>query len=279
MSEESRDREMKSVGVEWTAPPPAEEFHSRVLKAFEREFVKPPIRRKPWWRLLPDSFGMRAAVGIAMASCVFLVAAIWTIPKVFGADAPPVGTPWTVDSEFIRYADDGSYAVEMYSTSYQGNSNGEVMLSRSMPGNPVATALARSLDVVGPAWSRFIIPFTIDSATLAKLKQARGSGISVITGCTFGCIAVDHSGWQKVSSGSGEGCIAGEIVDRETILNHPTVAIRRRWTEHGRMTLWMAPDLHCFALRVTYETQLPDGTFHLVSAKRAVKITSTGQGG
>lgn len=278
MSEELRDPELKSLGGEWSAPPPAEDFHSKVLKAFEREFVKAPASRKAWWRLWPDSFmpsgSVRAVAGVALASSVFLVAAIWTIPKVFGADAPPAGTPWTVDSEFIRYADDGSYAVEMYSTSYQMNSS-EVMLSRSMPTNPLATAVARSVDAVSPGWLRFFTRFTVDPNTLAMLKQARSEGTSFITGCTPGCIFLEHVGWQKAPAS----CIVGEVVDRETILNHPTVAIRRPWMGRGRMTLWMAPDLRCFALRVTYEDQGSDGTFHLVRAKRAVRITSTGQGG
>ena len=45
------------------------------------------------------------------------------------------------------------------------------------------------------------------------------------------------------------------------------------WAEHGRMTLWLAPDLGCFALKVTYEEQRPDGTFHLVNAKQGLKVT------
>ncbi len=70
---------------------------------------------------------------------------------------------------------------------------------------------------------------------------------------------------------SGE-CIDGPIVDRETILNYPTAAVRRRWTEHGRTTLWMASDLDRFALRVTYEEQRPDGTFRIARAKHALRV-------
>jgi hypothetical protein len=39
------------------------------------------------------------------------------------------------------------------------------------------------------------------------------------------------------------------------------------------MTLWTAPDLGCFALRITIEERRPDGTFRLVSAKQALKVT------
>ena len=39
------------------------------------------------------------------------------------------------------------------------------------------------------------------------------------------------------------------------------------------MTLSMAPDLSCFALRATVEMQLEDGRWNLVSEKKAVKVT------
>jgi hypothetical protein len=56
------------------------------------------------------------------------------------------------------------------------------------------------------------------------------------------------------------------------ILNYPTEAVRERWTEHGRQTLWMAPELGCFALKITKEEERPDGTFHLAFAKQALKV-------
>ena len=50
MSEEHRDPDLQALGVEWQAPPPSPELHSRTLAAFEAEFG-----RAPWWRpwLLP----------------------------------------------------------------------------------------------------------------------------------------------------------------------------------------------------------------------------------
>ena len=104
-----------------------------------------------------------------------------------------------------------------------------------------------------------------------QFEELRRSGpqfLGFIAGCGAGCLLVEHYFLPKTASG----CIAGPIVARETILNYPTVAARQRWTEHERMTVWMAPDLACFALKVTYEEQRPDGAFHLVGAKRAVKV-------
>jgi hypothetical protein len=39
-----------------------------------------------------------------------------------------------------------------------------------------------------------------------------------------------------------------------------------------RMTWWMAPELGCFALRITTEEKQPDGTWRLVREKRALRI-------
>jgi hypothetical protein len=38
------------------------------------------------------------------------------------------------------------------------------------------------------------------------------------------------------------------------------------------MTLWMSPNLGCFALRITLEARRPDGTFRLVSERRALRV-------
>ena len=38
------------------------------------------------------------------------------------------------------------------------------------------------------------------------------------------------------------------------------------------MTVWTAPALGCFALKITLEAERPDGTFHLAFAKQALKV-------
>jgi len=271
MTEERHDPELKSVVAEWTAPPPAADFHSRVLNAFDRRFG-----RIPWWRRWLAAFvpGTRKSLlaGTIAVAGVFLLVVTQAFPQMLGLGSPPARIPWTVDSEFVRYAQDGSSSVEMYSRSYEVNSN-EILLKRSLPGDPFMTLIGRGLDRTLPAWGRLITPLVVDADVLKKVKQARARDRSVgfITGCNAGCLLLEHYSWAKVPAGSS-GCIDGPVIDRETILNHPTEAVRRRWTEHGRMTLWMAADLNCFALRVTYEEQRPDGTFRLTSAKQALRV-------
>jgi hypothetical protein len=63
----------------------------------------------------------------------------------------------------------------------------------------------------------------------------------------------------------------GTVVGSETILNHPTTAVQLPMRPN-RMTLWLAPDLACFALRITSETMRPDGSFRVWQMKQAVKV-------
>jgi hypothetical protein len=69
------------------------------------------------------------------------------------------------------------------------------------------------------------------------------------------------------------GCVYGPVVGHETILDHPTVAVQRRMDDRRRMMLWMAPDLGCFALRITIEEREPNGNSRLVLKKQATKVT------
>jgi hypothetical protein len=103
-------------------------------------------------------------------------------------------------------------------------------------------------------------------------KANRAKSVGVVTGCGFHCLSLDHFYFLRTTPSPTTACIEGAVVDRGTILNYPVAAVRSRWTEHGRMTLWMAHDLGCFALRSTYETEQPDGSFRLVGEKRAVKV-------
>jgi hypothetical protein len=248
------DSELDEILDKWTAPPAPPSLRERVRAGF-------PAR--PQW-----TFRWRKSLvaAVALAAAAFFLIATQASPQ------PVAPIPWTVDSEFVRYADDGSSSIEMFSTSYESNSN-EILLSRSMPGNIFKTALARAVDVVIPIHNR-LGRLMVDPKLLEQHDRAVSRGISFITGCdSYTCLALNHFGYARAPAGAGNGCIAGEIVDRATILNYPTEAVRERWTEHGRMTIWTAPALGCFALKVTQEEERPDGTFHLVAAKHALKVT------
>jgi hypothetical protein len=155
----------------------------------------------------------------------------------------------------------------------------ETILSRSAPSNPFKTAMWQAADAIAPVHNRLITRLTFDQATIDRIRRARAARaahtVGAITGCGPLCLAVDHFGFERATPGPTTGCVAGEIIGRETILNHPTAAFHQRWTEHGRMTIWMAPDLACFSLRSVYEAEQPDGSFKVVAEKKAVRVNTS----
>ncbi len=108
-----------------------------------------------------------AAVGIA-----FLILVTQAIPQTLELISPPAPPPYTVDSEYVRYADDGSQTVEMYSTSYTSQNGGEIILQRTIPEHPFGTAVGRTLDAVLRLLSRLTLPVMISSKELEKIKQS-----------------------------------------------------------------------------------------------------------
>ncbi len=176
-----------------------------------------------------------------------------------------------MDSEFVRYAVDGSSSIDMYATSYELD-GAEILTSRSIPNRPFGTALGRTLDAALPIWSRLMARLTIDPETLRRVRQAAHRSVGVVAGCNASCLTLEHYGFARAAAGPNTGCIDGTIVGHETILNYPTTAVQPRMGGNVRMTWWMAPDLGCFALRIATEKKRPDGTWRLVSEKRALRV-------
>ena len=253
------DTELDEMLNRWSVPPVPPILRQRVRAGFPARPEHRPSPRfpKPWRTL---SAGAILGVG------ALLVVVTQALPQ-------PIRPPYTVDSEFLHYADDGSSAVEMYTTSYTNQNGAEILLSRSIPGLGFGTALGRALDAALPLWARIITPLTVSPKDLERLRRsAPRRGISVITECAhWACLVVSHWGFPKAPSGAG--CVDGAVVGGETILNYPTTAVERRLGDRLKVTLWTAPDLGCFAMRIATEKQRPDGTFHLVTVKQAVKVT------
>jgi hypothetical protein len=209
-------------------------------------------------------------VGAALGAGFLLLIVTQALPQT----PPPVNIPYTVDSEFVRYADDGSPSVEMYLTSYTGQNGAEVLVSRSIPNHPFGTALGRTLDATLPAWQRLILPLTVTSAELEKMKKSRPPSVGFITGCAdWTCLLLNRYFFRRAPPAAGNDCVEGTVVGRETILNYPTTAVELREWNRSKTTVWTTPGLGCFALRMTSEAQRPDGSFHLVAVKQALRVT------
>ena len=257
------DPELDEMLNQWDAPEVPRRLRAELREQQRKRESRWPTRWMAW--LVP---GGKLFAGAAVGSVVFLVIMVQIQAS---PQAPGIHVPWTVDSELIRYADDGTSSVEMNMTSYKLDASQEVLLSRSVPGNPIKTLLGTAVEGVGGVLRRFTTPFVISPEMLEKAKKMRREhpGIGVIAGCGDGtdCLTLANYGFE-----AGNSCIAGKIVGHSVILNHQTEAVRRGWMD-GRMTVWTAPDLGCFAMRVTYEEPQSDGTFNIVRAKQAVKVT------
>ena len=144
-----------------------------------------------------------------------------------------------------------------------------------MPNHPFGTALGRTLDATLPAWQRLILPFTVSSADLERIKKSRPPSIGFITGLC----GLDVPAAQSLLFSKGGNQCRQRLPGRHGRgpRNHLELSNHRRRTPRvgagGRITVWTAPDLGCFALRITSEAQRPDGSFHLENVKQALRVT------
>jgi len=245
------DTELDEILDQWTAPEPTAALRNNV-----RAGLKPAVKRRPFggwlWR----------ASALAGVAIVLLVVGR-AFPQVLRIGPPPVRPPFTMDSESIVYDEHGGPSVDMYMTSYADNGH-EFVLSRSIPGDPLTVALWQTWDGFRQAVSRATMPFTISDDQMKRLRELRKNDVGFAIGLSSHFFRPERS---------TENCIAGPAAGRETILNYPTTAFYAPVILQHRVTLWLAPDLGCIALRVTLEAPQPDGSFRLIGKKQALKVS------
>ena len=247
----------------WKTPPIPASLRESVRAGIA---AKRPTPRRPWfpgWRWL--------AAGAAAAAVVFMIADTSALSKKAG---PP---PYRVDSEIIL--DDGTLQCpncwwkgdpranpgpqRMLMTSYN-LAGSEVILSWSAPDHPLqATFFAAKLAIDGAverAKRRFLLSSDTEAGNFAVVYSAVGQS-HVLTERT-----------TLVNSGCQSPGPPGKVLGREVMLNYPTVAAQYDFWK-ARLTVWMAPELSCFALRATVEAEQPDGSWKLVREKKALKVT------
>jgi hypothetical protein len=250
--------ELDELLDQWTAPAPSEALRERVRMRAR------PTRNWPWGK------GLAAAAVIAM---FFMVSK--ATPQ---AATPEARRPYTVLSEFVRYGSDGSPTIEMYGTSYNDQYGREIMVARQLPNRPIQDVVARILDKMSDATAplRFgLLRLSPINAELMDKSAALGPIPSVYTECVENtCIhGAAHYFLPKAAANPARECVDGPVVDRETILDYPTVAMQLPLDgNRRRRTVWMAPALGCFALKVATEKQKADGTFRLLTTKQALVV-------
>ncbi len=250
------DIELDDILNSWSAPQVPASLRERVRRAAIRPERAPWVWRKGLWGAV--------AAGLAAMLVVTTLATPQTLPAI-----PP---PYTVQSEFLQYASDGSATVGMLVTSFNDAKGREVVLSKSIPGNPAKTAILRGVE----ATLRFASPLLLRLAgvTDAQLAARRAVPFASVqcadSSCLFG---LGGYTLPAAAANPGIGCVEGAAFDRTMILGYPTAAIQVAQGERQRMTVWMAPALGCFALKIATEQRGSDGIFHLVSGKQAIGVT------
>jgi len=264
------DQELDELLNSWKAPKPGEALRESIRGGIEAQRARPPRNLFTRWRL-------------AAVAAVVILAVVVAYPTAFLARSNP---PYTVESKIVHDAGWESRGGPPWHvaapletpvmTSYNENGS-EVILSWSSPDHPVQAALWKArLAVSGMADSlidcflsiaqrfhpRFIRPADEDADAFAVVYPHNASD-----SLTIGRRA------ELVSSDCRPSFRGWEVLSPDVILSYPTTVVREGPGGDRRITLWMAPELSCFALRATIETKQRDGTWRIVSERKAVKIT------
>jgi hypothetical protein len=246
---EMNDNDLDEFLDHWLAPPPSPLLRQRVLAEFRALNHRP---RRRW------------LISVAVLGGALLALVSNAVPKTKSF----IPAAWSVDSEFFRYAPDGSSINEMNTTSYSLDGN-EIVWSRSDPRNPLEGAVFRAADVVLPAVSRAMRSGIGDPVAERQHDRALGFVVSCGGGALTRCLQIEHYFFERHPST----CISGTVIGHAMILNHSTIGIQEQLSDSLRITLWLAPDLGCFALKAGIEYRLRDGVFHIESEKRASRIS------
>ena len=154
--------------------------------------------------------------------------------------------------------------VAMVTSYNEGGS--EVLLSASIPNRTLKTILGR---IMLASWSvaegfkrRFLLDPDDEAASFAVVyisnpfdPQVLGRRDALLSS---GC---------RTSHGDAK------VIGQDVVLNYPVTVVQEPHQGGMQMaTIWMAPELSCFALRVTVHAKQTDGTWKMMIEKRAVNV-------
>lgn len=242
------DTELDQLLNVWDVAAVPASLRASVLTGFE---ARPERKRFRLGRL----FWAAAILG----AVTFLFAVTLALPQTVRLVSPSIRAPYIVDSDVVRYANDGTSSVEVQVGSYNNNGS-EIVLFEVSPS--FLTGIQLGLQSAGSVVGRLTLPFVVSSEQLEAIRST-----------AFFTAGFEHYRFGRAAALLSANCVIGPVVGHERILNHPTVAVQLIRDDRQRLRLWMAPDLGCFALRMTREERRSDGTFRLVLKKQATKVT------
>jgi hypothetical protein len=260
------ETELDELLNSWGTPAPRNSLRESIHMEVEITTRRPP-RRFLTWRM-----GVVAAVVVL---AVMLVDSNAFSKKTrryqvdsqvlyFGASNSAAGPPWFLaaepDSPIVSsYNDDGS----------------EVILGWASPDHPMITTLWKTRLVVSDTYDKFKRRFLsvvehLDPRSVAPPDTDENVFAFVYPARIDDKVALGRRAYLLLSN-CRPSFRGWEVRGQDTMLDYvTTVAIEER--QNSRLTLWMAPELSCFALRATIEAKQPDGSWVLMSEKKAIRI-------
>jgi hypothetical protein len=276
------DEDLNCLLKAWTAPRSPDSLEGRLRRAYgDRVRSRTTVlsgeagqQRKwssgVWTRWIAQFAPTAGKVAAVMAGAVVLLAVITrAFPQSLNLVVPTGAI--ILDSEFLDYKNDGSYAVSEYRTSSFRRATverdiiegGETVLASSFPGDLLRTAAG---DVLNPMRASLepIAHSMIDPLFYkpGRAEYLRALAMTVTERIRKGCTPSNM--WGRPMT----------VIGEETVLNY-TTTVSQFAPEGGnfRFTEWFAPELDCFSLRSTTEKALPDGAFQLANERRVLKVT------
>jgi hypothetical protein len=241
------DHELDEMLNRWDAPPMRESLRDEVRAQFAaapRRAVRPGMLRRMIGAAPRVRISRLALATLGAAALLF--ALVQVSPQTVRMAAPGYRIPYYAEFEFARYAADGSapYRSRIRAFPYGGH---EIIMSvRELDDSPlnafrgIASSIRTQLILAAP------------SLVLPKEPP------------------MSEPAWFPAFVRSG--CSNGKVVGHETIAGHLTTVTESVSPGH-RVRVWMAPDLACFALKLTNEVQEPNGIYRLTLRKEAIKVT------
>jgi len=241
------DTELTEMLDQWKAPAMRASLREDLLAGFassERANRSGLLRR-----ILAAASGIRPGrVAIAaMGAAALVFGVIQVSPRTVSMASPGFRIPFYVEFTFASYSDNGAvpHPSRITAFPYAGH---EINMSVIQPGGWLPNAVR---EIAGSIRTRLVL--AMPSLVLPKEPP------------------MAEPAWFAgfVRSGCSEG---RTVVGQEIIAGHETTIVQSEWPK-GRIKVWMAPELECFALKLTNEVRQPDGSFRFLVRKEAVRVT------
>jgi hypothetical protein len=255
------DTELDNLLNTWTTPDPPPSLRRRARAGYAT--LKPELNR-----------GFRLSFWtIAFGFAAFLLVLTAALPKTVELVEPTQKIPYIVETDTTSFMRDGT-AHEVRMTTYLRDGV-EIILART-PGNPLTTPgirWAMQTFAIKTLNSYSHVFFSVDPHRLEEFV-------------TSGCSKVPIDGIRRaeplVPHDDAARDDVGTVVGHETILGYQTTVTEHLLPSHdegdalqdGRIiTLWQAPDLGCFDLKMVHEQKNSEGTRRLVEERHALRVT------